>query len=169
MAQTSYPFEAGSGAAVTESQWSDMARSWLGDGVLREIANRLEVYADSSGMQAKVKTGQAQIKGYHYKNDTDGQAIAVAAADPTNPRIDLIVLRLSWAANSIVIAAVTGTPAATPAAPALTQTDGTTWEIPLAQVLVDAAAVTIAAAKVTDIRQFAVRNDELLVMQLMEV
>lgn len=152
MAQNSWPFVGGGGTAVNEDQWSIMARFWAQSGVT-DYANMLEVYGDSSGRQVKVKTGRACVRGHWYEN-TAVETVAIAANASGNPRIDRIVLRLDPSANSIVLAVVQGTPAGSPSAPALTQTDVGTYELTLARVAVANGASTIAAGDVTDERTY---------------
>lgn len=147
MTKSSYPFD---NAPVYEAQWSKMARLWRKDGVIPNEGNQLEVYGNSSGMQVKVKSGQAWIKG-HFFESTAEEILAIDASDPTNPRIDRVILRLDWNDNSIDLLVLKGTPAASPSPPTLTQSSSR-WEISLAKVQVDAGAVTIAANKVTDER-----------------
>ncbi len=153
MTQTYFPFDSGAGASITEAQWYQMARKWLGSGVLPDELDELEVYADSSGMQVKVKSGQAWMEGHFYESDAE-ETLAIAAADASNPRIDRVVVRLDRVANTIALAVVTGTAAASPSAPALTQ-NSSTWELALAQVSVSAGATSIAAGDVTDERSYA--------------
>ncbi|MES2405559.1 MAG: hypothetical protein V4567_14660, partial [Pseudomonadota bacterium] len=50
-----------------------------------------------------------------------------------NPRIDRVVLRADFVNNNIVLDVLQGTPAVSPAAPALTQ-NTSIWEISLAQM-----------------------------------
>jgi hypothetical protein len=152
MAQNSWPFVGGGGTAVNEDQWSIMARFWAQSGVT-DYANTLEVYGDSSGRQVKVKTGRACVRGHWYEN-TAVETVAIAANASGNPRIDRIVLRLDPSANSIVLAVVQGTPAGSPSAPALTQTDVGTYELTLARVAVANGASTITAGNVTDERTY---------------
>jgi hypothetical protein len=147
MAQTSWPFE---NVDTSETQFSLWASN-IGQGVIADKGFELETFGDSSGMNVKVKTGQALVRG-HYYDSTAQETLTIAAADLSNPRIDVVVLRLDPSVNSIVLAVVEGTPAGSPTAPALTQTTGAIYEFPLAEVLVDAAAATIAPAKVTDLR-----------------
>lgn len=128
-----------------------MARYWLATGVISGNANQAQVYADSSGMQVKVRTGAAWVQGHYWESDAE-VTLSIAAAHATLSRIDRVVLRLDWTNNTMALAVLTGTAAASPSAPSLTQTFGSTWELPLAQVLVDPAVVTIAAGKVTDQR-----------------
>ncbi len=94
--------------------------------------------------------GSAWINGYRYEN-TDDLNIPLTTANGSNPRIDRIVVRLSMVSRSIQLAAVAGTPAASPLAPALTRTSDI-YELGIADVLVPAAATSIAANNITDTR-----------------
>jgi hypothetical protein len=147
MAQTSWPFES---IDTSETQFS-MWASNIGQGVINDKGFELEPFADSSGMNVKVKSGQALVRG-HYYDSTAQETLTIATADPTNPRIDRVVLRLDPSVNSVVLAVITGTPAGSPSAPALTQTVGAIYELPLALVAVAAAAATIGPGAVTDQR-----------------
>lgn len=154
MTQYYAPFDAGSGSAVAETTWTKMARHWASTGVIKDADLELEVYADSSGMQVKVRTGEAWMRGHWFQSDAT-EILSIAAAHATLGRLDRVVLRVDWSANTIALAVLTGTASGTPTAPVLTTTS-TTWEISLATVTVDAAAVTIASNKITDTRVFAV-------------
>ena len=156
MTQTYFPFDAGAGANVTESQWSSMGQYWRGSGVIATAANYLEVYGDSSGMQAKVKTGKAWIKGHYFESDAV-VTLAVSAADPSNPRWDRVVVHLDWTGNTIALTVLTGTAGASPTAPTLTQS-ASIWEIPLARVYVPAGASTIRVGDVVDERVYDYEN-----------
>mgnify|MGYP000904973931 CR=1 FL=1 len=164
MTEIFYPFDSGAGASVLESQWSEMARNWVSTGVLYDWLNKLAVYADSTGMQVKVRTGAAWMQGHFYKNDAE-KILTIATSDPTNPRIDRVVLRLSWSGNSIGLAVLTGIPAASPVAPGLTQST-TTWEMGLAQVYVGANVSTISSSNVTDERAWAVNGEQYFNIQV---
>jgi hypothetical protein len=154
MTQTSYPFDAGTGATVTEAQYSQMFRRLQWSGVHGTISGtELKTFGDSSGMQVKVPAGFAFVRGHMYKSDAT-ETLAITAANATNPRRDLVVLRLNPTSNSVVLAVVTGTAAASPTDPTLTQTDEGTFELPIARVTVAANATTIAAGAVTDLRTF---------------
>ena len=157
MVETYIPFDSGAGASVAEDRYRTMARHWQVSGCIPGYLNELEAYGDSSGMQIKLKTGSAWIYGHSYENTAE-RTIAVTAADPANPRIDRLVLEANFTTNIITAKMVDGTAAATPAAPALTQT-AAIWQIPLAQVYVDAAVATIAVAKVTNERMWSRAED----------
>lgn len=157
MTITYYPFDAGAGSSVTEAQWMKMMRGLINTGVFRTgrsnvDLNLFEVFGDSSGMQVKVKSGAAFIEGFFVESDAQ-EVLTIATADATNPRKDLVVLKLDRTANTITLTKLTGTPAVSPTTPTPTQND-TTWELPLAVVTVDALAATIAAGKVADARAF---------------
>lgn len=147
MAQTSWPFE---NIDTSETQYSQLFRN-LGQGPVEGHGFELEPYGDSTGMNVKVKSGQALVRG-HYYDSTGTETISIPAADSTNPRIDRVVLRLDPTANSILLHLLQGTPAASPSAPALTQTDGAIYDLPIAQVYVAANATTITPGNVTDER-----------------
>lgn len=153
MAQTSWPFDAGPGAVVREAEWQKLSRAFLRTGVVTGQLSDLLVTSDGSGMSVSVASGQAQVEGFTFVNDA-ALATTIATANATNPRIDTVVARLDRAANSVVLAVVAGTPAVTPARPVLSATDAL-FEMPLADVRVDAAVGVIAAGKVTDRRTFA--------------
>lgn len=153
MAERGFPFDSGEGANVLESDWREMARNWLATGVFDDDLNKLQPFADSTGMQAKVRSGKAWVVGHHYLND-NGTILPIVTADPTNPRIDLIVLRADFGTNLVRLRVVQGTPAASPAAPPVTR-NTSVWEVPIGQVRVNAGATTIAAGDVTDVREYA--------------
>lgn len=110
-------------------------------------------------MSVNVATGQVLIPGTQgtyqglYACDNQGVLnLAIAAADPTNGRRDLVVARVrdaqySGATSSFAIEVVTGTPSASPVDPT---TPANSWV--LARVLVDAGATSITAGKLTDLR-----------------
>lgn len=121
------------------------------DGYLVGTGSELEVIENTpAAMNVVVGTGEAWIQGIRYVNSA-AKTVTVTAANPTNPRIDRIVVRLTWATNTCEAVLLAGTAAATPAAPALTQS-ADVWEISLAQVLVGAGATSIVSANITDER-----------------
>lgn len=157
MTKTYFPFDAGAGSSVNEAQWAKMAAAWAGSGVVRTTLNKLEPFGDSSGMQIKVKSGQAMVEGFFFESDAE-EIVTIPAADAVNPRYDIVVLRLDRTANTIDFAVVAGTPAATPVFPALTRT-ALTYEHPIARVTVAALAATINAGDVSDMRIMLYKDD----------
>lgn len=147
------PFDAGPGADVQEDTWRRFMRHLLPTGVIGASGGEFEVYADSTGMQVKARTGECWIRA-HWGESTLEKTLAVATADATNPRKDRVILRADFLNNRIELDVLTGTPAVTPAVPTLQQ-DTTMWEIPLGIVTVAAGVITIAAGDVQDDRQRA--------------
>ena len=116
-------------------------------GVLRGWLNEMLVSGAASPIT--VATGGAIVYGEFFQND---QAASVNIPTPAAglSRYDQVVVRRSWAAQTVRIARVAGVAAAAPAVPILTQTVNVTWEIPLATVLVtDAGTLTV-----TDTRDY---------------
>lgn len=124
------------------------------DGVVYGYGGGLAVAAtDPASMNITVATGAAFVQGRMFEVHTAGETLAIGAADPTNPRIDRVVVKLdnSSGVRSVTLAVKAGTPAASPEPPAL-QRDGTVWELSLAQVYVAAGATSIDADDITDER-----------------
>lgn len=69
------------------------------------------------------------VRGQYYVRTTATTRVGNANGN-VNPRLDRLVLRLTRATGFISPALIEGTPAASPALPALTQ-DTTTWDVPL--------------------------------------
>ncbi|AND39552.1 hypothetical protein [Cytobacillus oceanisediminis] len=159
MSQISYPFDNTTG--VGEAEWTEMAQHFVDTGIMPKMLKELKVFADSSGMQVKVNSGVAFIKGNYYKSDAE-EVLPIGASDGSNPRIDRVVIRVDWIENETRLHILQGSPAVTPVAPGLTQNTGR-WEISLAQIRVDAGVLTIAADKVTDERYMVEKFENRLV------
>ncbi len=91
-------------------------------------------------------------QGYYYAYNDATLNLAVAASNPTNPRIDIAVAQVQDAAytgavNSFQLAIVTGTPAGSPVAPATPVSS-----LKLANIAVAALATTVVTANITDTR-----------------
>ena len=140
--------------SYTAADWAAFFRTFLGaGGVVHGKLNALAVSAPGTGMTANVATGHAWVYGYYVKS-TAVEAQTIEAADGSNPRIDRIILRNTFD-TGITIEVLKGIAAAEPAAPDVTTTGGSVYEISLAQVLVGTGVETIAADKVTDERSYA--------------
>jgi hypothetical protein len=103
--------------------------------------------------QVELKIGAAVVRGVVYQNDAT-LAFTVQPNASGNPRIDTLVLRLDYIAQTIRAAIKQGTPAATPAPPALLQTVGTEWEIPIADITVANGFSTISDSNITGRHEF---------------
>lgn len=100
-------------------------------------------------------TTSAGIQGLYYGYNDATVNLAIAASNPTNPRIDVPIAQVQDAAyagaiSSFQLAVVTGTPAASPVAPSLPASS-----YGLANVAVAALATTVVSANITDRRSQA--------------
>ena len=156
MTETYYPFDAGAGSSVSESGWSEMAPLWARDGVnyfdYQDGLGKLAATASGTNMNVSIASGRAWVHGFFYKNDAS-LSKTLSAAHATLNRIDRVILRLDRSGNTVTAQVLTGTPGASPSAPALTK-NATTWEISLCQVYVAAAVTTISNSNITDEREF---------------
>jgi hypothetical protein len=148
MAQNSYPLA--NSPILTETQWSNMAKRLVDNGVTKGAGVELWVTADSTGLKVKVLTGSAFVEGHFYESNED-EILPIGTANSTNPRIDRVILQLDRTAGNIKLAVLQGIPATNPTAPALTQ-NASRWEISLAQVRVNTNALTISDANITNDR-----------------
>lgn len=143
------PYDAGPGALVTEDRWRKFARHFRGDGVIRNELNVFFAFADSTGMQVKVRSGECWIQG-QWGVSTSEKILTVPANSLGGIRNDLVVLRNDYVNNEIVLDYKVGN---TSTYPALTQ-NASMHEIQVAKVRVPNAAVTIAANAVNPERQY---------------
>ena len=157
MAQRSRFFDSVGGDRTYDSAAFAQVISGLAQtGIVDGEGNEYQVLeASPPSMNVRVNTGKSFILGYFHEVHTAMEVVAIAAAHATLARIDRVVIRRDLTNRQVVLAVVQGTPAASPAAPALTQNTAGIYEIPLAQVRVDAAVASIVAAKITDERLFA--------------
>ena len=157
MPEYSFHFGGPIGAIPEYDQEDDAAifRLIFSNGVFSGLLNELEIVEnDPVAMAVGIKSGWAFDYGRFY-NNTSLLTKTLAAADPDNPRIDRIILRLDTTENFKISGEVlTGIAAADPDPPELTQT-ATTYEIPLYQVLVGAAVTSVSNANLTDERTYA--------------
>ena len=104
-----------------------------------------------TGSPVSVATGAALVSGIWYEN-TDPVEVLFANAAASYSRIDTIVLRASWALQTVRIALLAGTATlGTPSAAALTQTLGLTYESPLAYLTINSSGLSNLA----DARSYA--------------
>ena len=137
---------------LNQVNWAKMFSPLVSDGVMAGIGGELQVYADSAGMTVHIRPGECRVRGHRGSLETNAN-LNIATADSVNPRIDLVVARVTYGnPSSMVLDVLTGTPAEEPTVPEVTQTAGDVWEIPLAAVKVPANSTTVAAGDVSDYR-----------------
>jgi hypothetical protein len=154
MVETSYYFDgttvgdatlAPYSAARYTTNWKNILTVEDNHGIINDHLDELLVSGIAGGVI--VSTGAALVEGYFYENDAE---VTVAIPTPvTDPRIDRIVLRKDAILQTVRITRIAGTENPAPTAPAITQTAGGIWDIPLAQVLINVAG----AITVTDERE----------------
>ncbi len=116
------------------------------DGVVPGYLNALAV-SDAGSRNLQVNTGGAIVAGFPYFNDGAGNlTLTHPVVGTTGWRL---VLRASWAAQTVRLVLLQNTDGV-PAAPALTQVDGTTYEISLAYGTITTGDVVA----ITDDRDF---------------
>ena len=139
----------GTGTGYTETDMIQLFRSLFTrssnmGGVVPDYLNELAVSGTSSPVA--VNTGAGLCYGIPYWNTA---SVNVAIATPAvSTRVDRIVLRADWTAQTVRITRIAGTEGA--GTPAMTQSAGTTWDIPLATVSITTGGVIT----VTDAREW---------------
>lgn len=98
--------------------------------------------------QVTVGIGAAMVQGIFYLSDT-AEDFTIAGNGSGNPRIDTVILRADYVAQTIRLAVLQGSTAPSPTPPTLTQTPGVTWEIPLANIAVASGFVSITNANIS--------------------
>lgn len=145
-----------SGAFLTGASPSGSTGIAARPGVRYGTGDPLKISA-SSGMTLAVNAGIAWVQGSAAANsgmytgclDTAG-TVTLATSDPTNPRIDNIIVQVidnGDGTSTTKVTPQTGTPAASPSAPTLPANS-----LLLAQVAVAASTSTIVAGNITDKR-----------------
>ena len=94
-----------------------------------------------------VEIGSALVRGVYYRN-TSSREIELNQNNTSNPRIDLITLRINTTDQTVRLIKKQGSAASNPVAPSLTQS-GSIYEIALAEVRCNASFTSITASNIT--------------------
>lgn len=176
MTQRSLPFD-GSGGSGDDGSYSanDWQTTWFGAfanaalsaapdlnrGVIWGVLDNLEVAAQSvPDGTVQVKTGEAFVQGIWYKNDT-AVTVTPAANASGSTRYDIVTLQADYTALTVRIYLRQGTAGA--GLPALQQSAGGIWEIPLAYLELASGFTTINTAQIFDMREIANSYENLYV------
>lgn len=146
MADSSYPTPA-NGRLITEPQYERLMASLQSSGLVGSPSLPALAYADGSGMLVKIRGSRAAyVRGRYWDSGTTDFSIAIPANSTGAVRSDLIVLGLNRTTWNVTCYRKAGS--TTP--PALTVDQGPTgtYEIPIAQVNVPAAASSISSGHV---------------------
>lgn len=109
----------------------------------------------AGGLDVTVSAGRAWVHpsrwaGYSITK-REPETVTLPLADGTRPRIDRILLRYDAAARKTSLLILTGDPASTPTAPAITRTE-LTYDLCLAEISRPAGSTEIATGQITDTR-----------------
>lgn len=115
-----------------------------------------------------LKSGTAVVKGTLYENTADLSFI-VAANASGNPRIDTLVIRKDYVAQTLRAVLKQGTPAVSPVPPTITQTVGVTWEIPIADIAVANGFASITQLDILPRNYYANEVDRVVLDQVKNV
>lgn len=129
-------------------QMSNYFEGLVGDGVLKNVDNELQVVA-GSGLTIAVKSGRAIVKNKWLKNNS--LHFIEITPDSSYPYIELIVVDYDYSERKVSINTVKGTPASSPTAPSISRTDDR-YMLVLASILVPANATSISQSNITDKR-----------------
>lgn len=147
MAQNSWPYDAGAGSSIAEQSWRYLGTG-LGaftPGVVPGFDLELDCWSNSDASRGvRVRTGRAACFGHHYENTTEATVNCATNSSGSN-RLDRVVIRFDFTANSAAATVLTGS-GMTPAA--MTQNLTSAWDIHLAYVLVPNGATTIPGGNV---------------------
>jgi len=157
--QSSHPAE--NDRLTTQATWSASGIARTNDLKVTQSATPAMTVEVAAGWGIILGDYQINMGTYVAYNDAD-YTVAITGSNPTNPRIDRIVMTIndayySGSTNDVTIGVVTGTAAASPVAPATP-----TNSISLATIAVAAATTTIVNANITDTRIRA-DHDEMVV------
>lgn len=114
----------------------------------------------------EVLPGAALVQGIAYLSDAT-ETFAIAANASGNPRIDTVILRADYPAQTVRLAVLQGTAAATPVPPTLTQSAGILWEIPIADIAVANGFVTLTDADITPRAEWANAPDGVYLLNVL--
>jgi len=165
MAESSIMWTTGGAGDGTNPYTMAQVISWLdrtlGSGIHLGYTNECEPTEAAPNVQ--VDSGAATIHGFPYEN-TAALNVNIPNAGAGDERIDRIVLRASWAAQTVRVTNITGVEAPAPVAPAITQNDGVIWDEYICQARVtDAGAITV-----TDERTYSDVNTQIQQSRLID-
>ena len=158
MAESSIMWTTGGAGDGTNPYTMAQVIKWLertlGSGIHLGYTNECE--PTEAAPNVAVDSGAATIHGFPYEN-TAALNVNIPNTGAGDERIDRIVLRANWAAQTVRITRIVGVEAPAPVAPAITQNDGVTWDEYICQARVtDAGAITV-----TDERTYSDINTQI--------
>lgn len=130
---------------ITESEWASFMRH---QGTVADrhgvSGNGLVVSAAGGTRTVSVSAGTAVLPGLRITSDA-ATSLTFAANSGSNNRVDAVVVEGNWSTNAVSIKVVQGSSAVPPA---LTQSEGVLWQMPLAYVTITPSLTTMLAANI---------------------
>jgi hypothetical protein len=117
--------------------------------VFYEASGTLSATVPGAGT-IRVSPGYAMVGGILYSNDSNVD-LSIIANNSIYPRMDRVIIRIDWTAQTARLAIKTGRPAILPEPPAMTQMVGELYEMPLFRYFLAAGATTVAGATDTSL------------------
>lgn len=137
MTDVAGPFD---GSPWAEAQWYRHAPMWAPSGVYGPAGASTSTGGlpfATSGLQVSIGAGRANVRGAGFERTGTPPLQAVTTnGNATLSRRDRVVLRRNLATHTVTVVVIQGTPASTPVAPAVTQVETGSWDLPLFSFLV---------------------------------
>lgn len=144
-----FPFDSGPGANSAEAQWREMMENMLSTGVIIQGTSMDTTGGEcavsvGTGLQVKVATGRAWIRGHLFKHTDDDHYISVPANPSGATRKDLVVIRADFVNNMIGYELLIGT----------TQPvqNASIYDLPLAEISVGNGVTSFVSTDIVDRR-----------------
>ncbi|WP_249323438.1 hypothetical protein [Wansuia hejianensis] len=131
------------------NRFAEYFATFIGNGVFPNPSDNLQVMANND-MTVTVKAGKAWINGYIVINDDD-YILNIEPADGVLSRIDRIVARYDTVDREIRLEVKQGAYSSSPT-PQELQRDADAYELGLADIEVNAGAISITQVNITDLR-----------------
>lgn len=153
MAATTFPLPA-DGRPVSDAQWEQIGHGFMGSGWVGRPGDAAPVFADSTGPQVKIRSGQIfYVQGHGYTTGSSDIIVGPFAANGAgSTRIDRVVLQLSrttYGVTPVIIQGVAGSGSS----PAYTQNSvfsgAGVWQIPLCSVSLAPGFTSVSSGNVT--------------------
>lgn len=140
---------------LEQVNWANYWRGIVGDGVVAGQGNEMSISTTgrSNAYGVVVNTGEAMVDNHKAWISTAKEV--VLGAPSSQPRYDLVVLKLTYGnsgASKIEVTSVAGTAAASPSVPTVTSVTGGTYYLVLASVYRAAGEDSVSASNITDRR-----------------
>ena len=151
MSESSYPWggsTVGDAGPYTGDTWAQIWRYYFApdrtdEGVMQSAENELQLTPGAG--KVTLATGVAIVDGSFYLNDA---ALDIAVVTPAGAtRFDVIALRKGWVAQTVRAVKIDGVEGG--GIPAITQSDGVTWDLPLYNI-----KTTVGGAITTELTRF---------------